>query len=513
MTQLRSPHQSRAIPLPLIVAVLAALQGCITGVVRDATTGAPIEDVTVVIEGKCSGGGCQSSTTASAKTDTDGRFVFDAYGAMKGSDNVQGVDVADGNETVAITISKPGYQDTNLFFRPSYQTITDDNGKSYDVASVPDVYLCAIGSPDSDSDGLCDDAEAAYGSKKDADDTDRDGFSDLAEITGFDSIDLRSYGASPSHRDVFVYVDYYVAPIAAGLVQVEQAFAQAPPDDGPDGSPGIALHLMMGRQVEPGDQNPNLIGIRNGNWSKYDDIKNAYFPARYAAIAHYALFANILDSSSSSGWSRGIPGHDLVITLGDSVWAGGGGTQLQQAGTLMHELGHVLGLQHGGNESTNCKPNYVSVMSYAYQTVGLFRDGEDGVLDYSRLQLGSLSESALNETNGMTPVAPTGKDELARYGAKFRRLSGCSTGSLAKGTLGGWLDFNNSGREDPGNVSFDLDGNGKKSDSFRPSQNDWFKLVHTGAAAGGGIIGDVISIQSIDQDVPVDRMPPELDHP
>src|SRR4051812_6837467 len=55
MTQLRSPHQSRAIPLPLIVAVLAALQGCITGVVRDATTGAPIEDVTVVIEGKCSG--------------------------------------------------------------------------------------------------------------------------------------------------------------------------------------------------------------------------------------------------------------------------------------------------------------------------------------------------------------------------------------------------------------------------------------------------------------------------
>jgi hypothetical protein len=34
----------------------------------------------------------------------------------------------------------------------------------------------------------------------------------------------------------------------------------------------------------------------------------------------------------------------------------------------MHELGHALGLQHGGNDGvTNNKPNYLSVMNYAFQ--------------------------------------------------------------------------------------------------------------------------------------------------
>ena len=31
----------------------------------------------------------------------------------------------------------------------------------------------------------------------------------------------------------------------------------------------------------------------------------------------------------------------------------------------MHELGHNLGLRHGGGDDTRCKPNYLSIMSYA----------------------------------------------------------------------------------------------------------------------------------------------------
>ncbi len=36
-------------------------------------------------------------------------------------------------------------------------------------------------------------------------------------------------------------------------------------------------------------------------------------------------------------------------------------------GSIMHELGHNLNLDHGGNNPTNCKPNYVSVMNYDIQ--------------------------------------------------------------------------------------------------------------------------------------------------
>ena len=37
----------------------------------------------------------------------------------------------------------------------------------------------------------------------------------------------------------------------------------------------------------------------------------------------------------------------------------------------MHEFGHNLGLYHGGDESTNYKPNYYSIMNYLYQMQGL----------------------------------------------------------------------------------------------------------------------------------------------
>ncbi len=72
------------------------------------------------------------------------------------------------------------------------------------------------------------------------------------------------------------------------------------------------------------------------------------------------------------------------------------GTVLQQAGTLMHELGHNLGLKHGGEDQFNYKPNYLSVMNYAFQTSGVTRtnppDGTVMRIDYSREELPTLVE-------------------------------------------------------------------------------------------------------------------------
>ena len=48
----------------------------------------------------------------------------------------------------------------------------------------------------------------------------------------------------------------------------------------------------------------------------------------------------------------------------------------------MHELGHTLGLHHGGGDDINNKPNYYSVMNYAWQ-VPHSGYSSDWKLDYS----------------------------------------------------------------------------------------------------------------------------------
>ncbi len=69
----------------------------------------------------------------------------------------------------------------------------------------------------------------------------------------------------------------------------------------------------------------------------------------------------------------------------------------------MHELGHNLGLGHGGGDEVMNKPNYLSVMNYAFQTSGLIYDNkETGTFDYSRSdQIPELDEAHLNETVGL----------------------------------------------------------------------------------------------------------------
>src|SRR5262249_55517603 len=67
------------------------------------------------------------------------------------------------------------------------------------------------------------------------------------------------------------------------------------------------------------------------------------------------------------------------------------GTTDQQAGTFMHELGHNLGFRHGGGDNVNCKPNYLSVMSYSRQFSNLITTRR---LGYSHDQLPTLDEVA-----------------------------------------------------------------------------------------------------------------------
>jgi parallel beta-helix repeat protein len=119
-------------------------------------------------------------------------------------------------------------------------------------------------------------------------------------------------------------------------------------------------------------------------------------------------------TSTASGVSD-VGGANSLITLG--LWgnpafdgstlaaspASDGQQPLVVAGTFLHENGHGLGLAHGapaalvaqGQQTlasalVNCKPNYLSVMSYSRQV--------DGVLDYSEAALDDLSKTTQKDT-------------------------------------------------------------------------------------------------------------------
>jgi hypothetical protein len=101
-----------------------------------------------------------------------------------------------------------------------------------------------------------------------------------------------------------------------------------------------------------------------------------------------------------------LPGGNALVTLG--LWDDFVGRPFVRASTTFHEIGHNLNLWHGGvpvvwgnkalNTSTiiepNCKPNYLSSMSYLFQVHGLFDDADNIHLNYSSAAHGNLNESA-----------------------------------------------------------------------------------------------------------------------
>jgi hypothetical protein len=270
----------------------------------------------------------------------------------------------------------------------------------------------ASGSVDNDNDGLCDNWET------DGIDANHDG-----------NVDISLPGANPNHRDIFVEIDYMEGrkPQTGALEDVAKAFA----------AHGIALHFFVDEEV-PFDK---YVAFGFGCSScpaetvDFDGVKENYFGAsgdrasinhkeRLDALRfayHYVLYANELAAADGTSGRAELPGNDLTITLGS--WRNGSQppTRRNEAGTLMHELGHNLGLRHGGGDGINCKPNYLSVMNYTRQTTGFI----NAQLDYSDAVLPTLDENALNEFLGVQ--GPTGATVV--FGPGKHRLGG-STGPI-----------------------------------------------------------------------------------
>lgn len=104
-----------------------------------------------------------------------------------------------------------------------------------------------------------------------------------------------------------------------------------------------------------------------------------------AAVFHYALLTNMISEDPGSSGLGEEYGNDMMVTLGAQGFSP---STADQEGTFMHELGHNLGLYHGGTATDpNCKPNYLSVMNYLYQLPIL---DTKWFLDYSQSAINPL---------------------------------------------------------------------------------------------------------------------------
>ncbi len=337
---------------------------------------------------------------------------------------------------------------------------------------------------DSDGDGLWDDWET-FGV-----DTDGDGEIDL---------DLPALGASPLRKDVFLEIDYMGKapdghdhkPAAEALQIVVDAFAAAPVRN-PDGSTGIDLHIDVSSEI------PHQDVLIFGTEFAALKANRAYFgernPRRFAY--RYAVFGHRYDRADnlSAGVSE-TPGDDLMVTLpNDDPGA--------VAGTLMHELGHSLGLRHGGGDEINNKPNYLSVMNYRHQFRGVpyrqqtFKGSPDASdlrpepeqllhrYDFSRLELPALDESRLNEAAPFYPTAslpPRRRITNANRTIEERVESpavayNCRSRVIVEPIVDGdGLDWNCDGNRGDRLVQADI--NGGEGTNLR-GFNDWTNLVY-----------------------------------
>lgn len=298
---------------------------------------------------------------------------------------------------------------------------------------------------DIDGDALLNDWEA------NGIDTDDDGDVDL---------NLSSMGADPLHKDVFVEVDYMEMhqPAPSAIRAVEESFADAPVPN-PNGTSGIDLHVDVDDQIA----HNNVLNFAGTGGQDFDDVKDANFDERRRLAFHYALFIHNQAPNDGTSGRAELPGNDLIVSLGE--WPE---HPRQQAGTFMHELGHNLGLRHGGFENTNFKPNYLSVMNYFYQTRGLVpidnqQDGPDEELyDYSPLRSIDLDESGLDESVGVGD----GPLRVFYFGPQGQRHAGFANQSI---------DWNRDGDLDNA-AGVDLNDDGTRT--TLEDHDDWANLQY-----------------------------------
>jgi hypothetical protein len=269
---------------------------------------------------------------------------------------------------------------------------------------------------------------------------------------------------------------------------------------------GFNLHVVRGQalphshvlsfqllsDVSTGCEGGSLASGTAGNGKyveSFYDLKAASFDPKQNPAYHYSIFAHYNSCDSPAHCSACLPtregavpafgstgfaeinGNDFMVSLGNGFNDRAvRPTIFNLGGTFMHELGHNLGLRHGGGSDFNgdaedtptFKPNFISVMNYSFQLVGIQQADTMGSivpdpaltrLDYSTqtLPVGGNTPGALTE------VGP-GLNEPAGLGSGTADLTAFDDGACGFGfqPTNGPLDYDGDGNTTGTNVSVDL---------------------------------------------------------
>ena len=351
-------------------------------------------------------------------------------------------------------------------------------------------------------------------------DTDGDGLLDLWETLGIPYISVDGSidfyvlpEADKDHKNLYVELDHMATlSFSQDIVdKIELAFLLAPVPN-PDGFNGIDLFIdvddgdipFQNVTQTPGNNFPADAGLirllKFGTQAERSDPDR--FPILLTAkpLAYrYCIMYN--DASTPIGGLGEIGGDEMTIFCGDY-------SDIDKAAVFMHELGHNLGLRHGGADNINGKTNYPSIMNYLLS----YRKNWNKTfwrLDYSRSELIAIQENDLSELDSVGVGGDGNYDEFFMpFFAIVADGAPCHDPELHGEPLVSYADL------DPGvltdlNLDCDVDDDGFAGDlnfldgsglpgTVDPSpgqtllgQNDWANIVLKVSNGGGAFAGTV----------------------
>ncbi len=344
-------------------------------------------------------------------------------------------------------------------------------------------------------------------------DFDGDGLPNKWETDGVDidgdgvvDLPLDQWGADPEVPDVFVEVDWMVRPATKGFLgfnkQEEKSFAPSEKTIKivyeSFKKQGVHLHVDVGPESIDFVTGKKWGKKSGGNEIPYKenfDLGNTPYTYEYwdnevtkqfdqdirGKVFRHVMFINKYNNCGSTGIARGIPDQFFIVALLADGYAPLNERQI--AGTFMHELGHTLGLKHGGNNDsrTSFKPNHLSIMNYAFQMSGLVGTNE---ITYSSYDLMDLQEDQLDEKKG---IDPQGVTKGTGIGTKLPGMFGSyktfprEIHNIAQAPV----DFNDWWGIQDKLVEADLNSDGQKNDIIKGGTKEWDSLIYQAGNIGG----------------------------